>query len=54
MRLFILLMPFMFIGCSSMERAPNCVQSPDSPERKCEEQKIPKEKVFPGGSRERP
>lgn len=52
-RIFIFIVPFVFLACSSAERRPNCVPSSDS-ELKCEEQKNHRERTFHGGFRERP
>lgn len=53
-RLFIIIGPFFFIACSSVDRKPDCVQSEKSSEFKCEQEKAPKTRGIRGGYRERP
>lgn len=53
-RLFFILVPFFFIACSSVERKPDCIQSENSPEVKCEQGKAPETRVIRGDRRERP
>jgi hypothetical protein len=52
-RLFLLLLPLLFIACSSVERNPSCIQSSDASEIKCDHEKTPKTGAIRGGYRER-
>jgi len=53
-RLFLLLLPLLFIACSTVERKPSCIQDSDSIENKCDHEKTPKTGAIRGGYRERP
>lgn len=52
-RLVLLLVPFLFIACSSVERNPTCIRESDSFKERCEEQKSFPKREFNGGYRER-